>query len=412
MALRGYAHTLTVTCSSCHSLLDTSSGEASILKKAQQQTKIEPLIPLGCRGKFDDVAYEAIGFQQRYTSSDGEHFFWQEYVLFHPYKGFRYLSEYNGHWLYIRPTEVLPNGQYYQTFDGRMYKPFQKAVARTGYVIGEFPWRVVVGEAVAMVDYVSPPYILSSEKNANETTWSAGRYMTGEEIWKAFNLPGHAPAASGVYSNQPNPMEGKPRASFRLFGLFVLLALAVLIGFATTHKNDPVYKASFSFDPAAQTDQSIVSPTFDIGGSHTTAVHVESRAGVSQNWLYLQIALVNKDTNISYDFGETLSYYSGVDGGESWSEGSSNQNTIVHRVPPGHYYIRIDPERDREAGESVQSASRVVGYQVAVFQGATNIGLFFIVILLLLPPPIIVWWRYRNFENQRWAESDMSGGSE
>jgi Domain of unknown function (DUF4178) len=410
--LRGFAHTLSVTCSNCRTVLDTSSGEPSILARAQAQMKVEPLIPLGFRGTFEGVQYEAIGFEQRYTISEGETFCWQEYVLFHPYKGFRYLSEYNGHWSFIRPTDVLPSGTYFKIYDGHLYKPFQKAVARTGFVIGEFPWRVSIGEAVTMIDNVSPPFILSSESNANETTWSVGRYATGDEIWKAFKLPGEPPKSTGVYANQPNPLEGKPAASFKMFGLFFAAALAILIFFAMTHKSEPVFTASYKFDPTAQTDQSAVSEPFQLTGSHTSAVHIESRAAVSQNWLYLTIALVNVDTNMSYDFSEMLSYYSGVDDGESWSEGSSKQGTTVHRVPPGRYYIRIDPEREREAGESPLTAARVIEYKVAVFQGATNVGLFFIVILLLLPPPIIAWWRYRHFETQRWTESDMSGGSE
>jgi len=70
--MRGFAHTLSVTCESCRTVLDTSSGEASILAKAQAKYTIQPLIPLGSRGKFDGVDYEAIGFEQRYTIADGE----------------------------------------------------------------------------------------------------------------------------------------------------------------------------------------------------------------------------------------------------------------------------------------------------------------------------------------------------
>ena len=407
--LRGFAHTLTVTCEHCRTVLDTSKGDASILAHAQAQYTVQPLIPLGTRGKFDGVTYEAIGFEQRYTISDGETFYWLEYVLFHPYKGFRYLSEYNGHWNFIRPTEVLPTGAFHMSYDGHLHRPFQKAVARTGFVIGEFPWRVSIGEAVTMIDYVAPPYILSSESNAFETTWSHGRYMSPAEIWQAFNLKGDPPQATGVYANQPNPHEGKPAAALKLFGAFFAIALALLIFFAMSHKSEPIFTGKFSFDPTSQSDQTAVSKPFDIAGSHTTALHVESRAAVDQNWVYLQMALVNEATNESFDFGETLSYYSGVDEGESWSEGSSRQGTTVHKVPPGRYYLRIDPERDREPGESAAAASRPIDYRVEVFQGATNYGLFFIVILLLLPPPVIAWLRYRFFENRRWSESDMSG---
>jgi hypothetical protein len=307
---------------------------------------------------------------------------------------------------------MLPTGAVYKSYDGVTYKPFQKAVARTGFVIGEFPWRVCIGEAVTMTDFVSPPNILSSESTASETTWSVGKYVAGEEIWKAFKLPGAAPQPQGVYANQPNPYKGKPSSGFKLFGLFVFIAFMIMVVFGMSHKSDPVFTGNFKYDPTAQTEQSVVSQPFELSGSHSFAVKIESRANVQQNWLYLAIALVNVDTNESYDFSEMLSYYSGVDGGESWSEGSTNQDTTVHRVKPGRYYIRIDPEREKEAGESAILAARVIEYKVAVFQGANNIGLFFIVILLLLPPPIFAWWRYGQFETRRWRESDLSGGSE
>ena len=410
--LRGFAHTLTVTCENCRSVLDTTSDVASIVAKTQARYTVQPLIPLGSRGKLDGVTYEAIGFEQRYSISDGQTYYWQEYVLFHPYKGFRYLIESDGHWNFTKPTGVLPSGAFHKSFEDRTYRPFQKTIARTGFVIGEFPWRSSVGDAVTMTDYVAPPYVLSSESNAVETTWSVGQYLTPAEIWQAFSLKTEQLKPKGVYANQPNPHDGKPLAAFKLFGVFFAIAMALLILFAMSHKSEPIYTGAFKFDPSSQSDQTSVSPPFDIAGSHTTALHVESRAAVNQNWIYLQMALVNEATNESFDFGETLSYYSGVDEGESWAEGSSRQGTTVHKVPPGRYYLRIDPEREREPGESVVAANRAIDYHVAVFQGATNYGLFFIVILLLLPPPIIAWLRYRFFENRRWNESDMSGGTE
>ena len=39
---------------------------------------------------------------------DGETFEWDEYLLFNPYKGFRYLTEYDGHWNFVTPLEAMP----------------------------------------------------------------------------------------------------------------------------------------------------------------------------------------------------------------------------------------------------------------------------------------------------------------
>ena len=40
--------------------------------------------------------------------SNGMPYSWREYLLFNPYKGFRYLTEYNGHWNYVTPLKSVP----------------------------------------------------------------------------------------------------------------------------------------------------------------------------------------------------------------------------------------------------------------------------------------------------------------
>src|SRR5947209_3929886 len=105
--LRGFAHTLTVVCPSCHSVLDASTPLVTIIQKVQHAQHINPLIPLGSRGTFENTVWEAIGYQIREIQSEpGEG--WSEYLLFNPYKGFRYLSEYHNHWNYIRLLPALP----------------------------------------------------------------------------------------------------------------------------------------------------------------------------------------------------------------------------------------------------------------------------------------------------------------
>src|ERR1019366_2069224 len=107
-----------------------------------------PLIPLGTRGTIRGTAYEAVGFQRRTIHVDGVPYSWHEYVLFNPHKGFRYLTEYNGHWNDVSPPTV--------SYLGETYRHFQTAKAATSFVLGEFPWQVRVGESSDVSDYVSP----------------------------------------------------------------------------------------------------------------------------------------------------------------------------------------------------------------------------------------------------------------
>src|ERR1700747_3007263 len=95
--LRSLGHAETVVCASCHSILDAKDPRLQVLQKFQAITGVDPpLIPLGTRGKLRGTDYEVIGFQRRGIKVEGISYYWREYVLFNPYKGIRYLSEYNG----------------------------------------------------------------------------------------------------------------------------------------------------------------------------------------------------------------------------------------------------------------------------------------------------------------------------
>ena len=63
MELRGFAHTLSVVCPGCLTVLDASTPEVQILQKFQGKTQVKPTIPLGTRGKLGDTQLEVIGFQ-------------------------------------------------------------------------------------------------------------------------------------------------------------------------------------------------------------------------------------------------------------------------------------------------------------------------------------------------------------
>ena len=99
ITLRSFQQAVTVVCENCHSILDAKDPTLKILQQFQAITgELKPLIPLGTRGKLRGTDYEVIGFQRRSIESDGVRYDWHEYLLFNPYKGFRYLSEYQGHW--------------------------------------------------------------------------------------------------------------------------------------------------------------------------------------------------------------------------------------------------------------------------------------------------------------------------
>jgi hypothetical protein len=405
LQIRGFEHTLTVVCPQCLSILDAKDPNLQVLQKFQAKTRITPLIPLGSRGLWRGTVYEAIGYQQRSTEAGGTVYSWGEYLLFNPYNGFRYFTEYNGHWNDVRTLRALPKPGFalsakpHVTFAGTSYTHFATAQASTTYVLGEFPWQIRRGECVAAKDYVAPPKILSSEATTSETVWSIGEYASGAEVWQAFKLPGAPPRPVGVYLNQPNPLVEKSKELWRLCRIFLLIAFALLLAGYVFSGNQEVFRQHYSFGAGAQQEASFVTPPFDLKG-RTTNVEISTKTDLANNWTYFNYALINEETGQAYDFGREVSYYTGRDSDGSWSEGSSGDTATIPNVPAGRYYLRVEPEMDRN--------SRSVDYEISVRRDVPRSSWFWLIAILLLIPPLWTTFRRISFESQRWRESDYA----
>jgi len=407
IVLRSFGQAETVVCASCHCILDAKDPNLAILQQFEIETSdIRPLIPLGTRGKLRGTDYEVIGFERRSTQVDGITYCWHEYVLYNPYKGVRYLSEYNGHWNDISICKVLPTVDHNMfggssltaNYLGESYKHFQTADANTDFVLGEFPWQVRVGEKAAVTDYVHPPRVLSSEQLDQEVTWSIGEYMYGREIWETFKLPGRPPEAMGVYENQPSAVRTNVTGMWVAFAGFVVFLLALMSGFAMRAKKEPVFHETYRYNRAdSKAEASFVTDVFELTG-RTSTVEVKTYAPLSNHWIYLNYALINQDTGQAWDFGREVRYYYGYDSDGSWTEGKQNDDVVIPSVPPGHYYLRIEPEADPSLSGIPYTVD--VTYDVPVY------GIYGIAFLALLVPVIIISFRAYTFERSRWSESD------
>lgn len=415
--LLAQGQTVTVTCGSCTSILDVTNPLVQIIQK-QAAERVEPLIPLGSKAKFEGEIWQAIGFQVRRITVEGIGYDWREYVLFNLYRGFRYLTEYNGHWNDVKPVKHLPEsttegGRPAERWMGRTYKHFQSATAQTVYVAGEFPWRVQVGETATANDFVSPPYLLSSEQTGNEVTWSHGEYIEGAEIWKRFGLQTLPPPVVGVYVNQPSPYSGEKTSVWVTYFLLAGLLLGSLIFSRMMMGNATVFEREYYFDPGTKSEASFVTPVFELKG-RASNVEVEINSNLENNWLYFNLALVNEDTGQALDWGREVSYYSGRDSDGSWSEGGRNDRSRLGHVPAGRYYLRVEPDWEPPATTSAfsmqQTAARVI-YTIRVRRDITILWPYLVALGILFIPAIVIFGRAFNFEASRWQESDYGSGS-
>jgi hypothetical protein len=78
----------------------------------------------------------------------------------------------------------------------------------------------------------------------------------------------------------------------------------------------------------------------------------------------------------------------------------SGATVVVPSVPPGQYYLRIEPEAD--------TVHPPITYTVEVRRDVPVTSFYGIGFLALLIPAILITWRSASFEKSRWSESDHS----
>jgi hypothetical protein len=409
--LRGFGNTRSAVCVQCCTIIDPSTPELKILQQFDDKMREQPLIPLGTRGKFRGALYEAIGFQVRTITVDGIDYSWHEYLLFNPYKGYRYLTQYNGHWNDVLTLHALPaftsvRGRKAAICAGRTYMHFQHAQAATTFVMGEFPWQVRVNELSDVDDYIAPPYVISSELTSDEINWSQGIYLSGAEVWQSFQLKGSPPTVFGVYSNQPSPYGASVSSAWSMCFKLLIVWAVLLAYFTFSASNREIFGASYHFEQSTAGEHSFVTEPFEIPG-RTSNVEVEIKTDLDNNWAYFNLALLREDGSQGFDFGRDVSYYSGRDSDGNWSEGKATDSVVLPRVPPGRYYLRIEPEMDPEASQRAPSGM-TMNYQISLRRDVPTSLLFWLVLPLLILPPLVKSFRSAAFENRRWQESDYS----
>jgi hypothetical protein len=399
MHAQGWA--VSVVCASCGAQLDATDPNLKVLQYGERVT-LKPRIPLGTRGTWKGAPWEAIGCQVVTISVEGVNYSWTEYVCFNPYRGFLYLSEYDGHWNVIEKLRWQPRGGFVEgqstlTYGATTYKHFQSAVAYTTAALGEFPWELRVGDSITSHDYVAPPSLLSVEVSGGEVTISQGTYTPPDVIAKAFGIPSLMQPI-GVFANQPNPHVDLPKRMGKRFLLGVLALVAMLIANVTFAGNREVFASSYVFDRGRAESSAFVTAPFELDG-RPSGVAIDLSAGLENDWVFFTLSLVNEQTGETREVTRQLEYYSGVDSDGSWSEGDRTETVRISSVPAGRYFLRVEPEGGEVGRQSV-------GYTVRVIRDRPLYGFYALAFVALLAPMVLALFPSAAFENRRWAESD------
>lgn len=431
LTLRAKGFSTTLICPYCGAIYKASPKGIELEGVSANKSNIEPLIPLGTRGKLHGVTWEVIGFMQRHSSTNNT---WQEYLLFNPYKGFRWLTEFNGHWNYVVSLHMIPKPHHdYVTYLDDKYQFYTYYQATVRYVIGEFYWRVQANDMCEISDYVNVPNLLTKETTlaskrkpaedpyrslpsdphsssstniAYETTegeqvWSLAEYIEPETIQAAFGIKDKFPDKIGETINQPFKQSNELTAvvASGFIGAVLIAIVAFILMIVTPHKtlvmgeiivppNTPT-NTMLPIVPPLEAKTPLISPTFEITDSKAL-LRFNMQAPVRNNWVAVDATLVNEDTGKSLYFDDGVEYYYGYDSDGSWSEGSQTDSMVFTALPKGKYHLVFDVS---------SGASYDIPIKYQFKQGGISDGSFMFALFLMLLPSVagLAYYYYFNY---------------
>lgn len=404
---------LSVSCSSCDSVLDVTTPAYRIISTHYDKTsKYRPILELGSRGELFGKKWEVIGFVIR--TDIRSLYSWEEYLLFNPYYGFRWLTYNNGHWSFVRSVKDRPKSLHSSSiramtgstlpYDGDDYRLYYRGDVRVSYVIGEFYWKVEYGQQVAMEDYVAPPRMLSAESDKKGKVWSVSEYIEPSVVREAFNPSEDIPPAYGMAPNKPSPASGIWKQVKPMWGIFLVVLTALQFWHMSGSSNLTVFRQDYTFVNNTKSASTITTPVFEIPKAIGN-VRVDLRADVSNSWFYIYSELVNDETGETMSFERTIEEYHGYSGGEHWTEGSQTASVLFNAVPKGKYYLNIDTEGG-DYPTPLGNISKL--FTVAVLNDVTTFANWLWSLFLVSILPILIWIRSYADEYARWSDSDYS----
>ena len=405
LELRAPDRSKRVACPFCGALLDVSQGKLAFLELLKKPEHA-PIIPLGAKGQLKGAEWVCIGFLVRSCVVEGVRYPWEEYLLFNRARGFTWLMNSNGHWVFLEPLdagEVAVAAGSAAHLDGVRYRAFQSVTAITETVLGEFYWEVEAGERATAEEYVAPPYSVNEDRTDTEVSFTKGEYLPPEQVREAFRLKEPLEVPQGIAPSQPNPISSGP--AWRWTGVWALALLAIFLVVNVLAAERTVLQQEVRLEPGASSGTPAAmhfSEPFDIPRRGNVRVVVTSP--VNNTWLGVQGDLVDEASGEVISFYDEVSYYSGQDSDGSWNEGEQSETEYLSSVPAGRYVLRTTASFEGQpAGKS---------YSVTLVSDTPRGVWFFWALVLLLIGPLITHFRASAFESSRWAESNLGSGSE
>ncbi len=392
-------------CGYCGAELD-AQGNYEVLATFGQMPRPESPFRIGMTGSIWGVDFTIIGTIGMIERHNQRVWKWVEHQLFSPTHGYAWLTWEEGHVVFSRKVRETPNpprisaatierseNRPYAWLRGERFSYYGSGTAEIDFVEGEFNWTPHRGSRTFYVSLLSDAHMLDIHQKENEIEYEVSDLVAREEAFEAFGVTETFPG-----SRRTHPLEVFERSSLGFFVrntalVFAVLCVVLALGLSSTSsrllRTGPV-----AIDPPLETEFDVTSPD--------RLVEIEIWSNVSNSWAVFSAELTHENGEEVAAFERGVEYYSGVQGGEHWSEGSPSASTRLH-LPAGRYRLKVAQEEAEVDWAGGRLPTQVA---VRVWQDVSQtLWLWGLAVLFALLGAIFFGQRFLH-QHQRWAGSD------
>nr|CAA6830820.1 MAG: Unknown protein [uncultured Thiotrichaceae bacterium] len=407
LTLHGGGHKVrTLNCEFCGAVMDTRK-HFSVLHKFSTQDKPYSPFSIGMQGKIKDIDFTIIGmvaWQDAGTLSATEalYYQWVDMMLFSPTHGYTWLTYYNDHLVFSRKTRDIPNlnvwnlaPKYEFSAGNKKYKFFERSRAKVTYVSGELTWIAKKNDGSHMIEAIAPPYLYSVEHSGSEIEYGLGEYIEDTDaVYKSFGITEKTSKPTTVHPAQPYrsrflaPLSKAARP-------FAAIAAAATVIIGLFLGGNEVFHEQIN---ASELRGGTTTREFTVTQPNRL-MELTLDTQLNNAWGYFDIS-IRKGANDIFTIGKGVSYYSGYEGGESWSEGSQSANAHFKVPEAGNYALHI---KMAEGGKGETGTTPpTTNLQISLKQGYISNHYFMLLLILSGVAILAGFFSKMFFESRRW----------
>jgi ribosomal protein S27E len=333
-----------VVCEYCGNQLDVSTIEQTVLGKGLAN-KPHFSLELGDSFHHRATRYEVISRMAFIEDNDISEMT-KEYLLYNPRRGSMWLAEYGGHYSISYPSHVMPvkdpfaagRGDVIKTHDGNQWVMEGKGTYKLHFVDGALPWIAKTGDRVQYAEFAEKAGSAKRyevQRIGSEIEYGMGRAMPLESVRRATRKP---ELGKETVSKPIEDTAQKRKGYVQLMVIALVAAIFNgLLAFYCYRSGTLVLNQSFA---AADLTNGVMTEPFRVqGNGKITKISVA--APLDNAWMSMAAAIVRSDGKAVHQYEDTIEYYHGRSGGESWSEGSRSGALLVKIPDPGQYRLFV-----------------------------------------------------------------------